>query len=89
MPLGCRRSHIAQGILSASAVLVIRGELDGRLDPDHGSTALVSETADSKSSGIDPAHDVHKELTHLHSVRRLAHWIGLSSKADFPFVLWL
>jgi len=62
-------------------VPVIWSELDGRLNPDHGSTPLVSETAVSKNSEIDPAHDMYKKLTDSHSVRRLAHWAGLSSTA--------
>lgn len=44
---------------------------------------LVSETTASKSSQIHPGHDRYKEFTHSHSVRRLAHWIGLSSNATF------
>jgi F0F1-type ATP synthase membrane subunit b/b' len=70
-------------VLSPSAVLLLRGELHGRLKPEQGSTPLVSETAVSKNSEIAPAHDMYKELTDSHSVRRLAHWAGLSSTATF------
>jgi F0F1-type ATP synthase membrane subunit b/b' len=69
--------------LSPAAVFVLRRELHGRLKPEHRNTRLVSETAVSKNSEIDPAHDMYKELTESHSVRRLAHWVGLSSTATF------
>ena len=68
-------------VLSPSAVLVLRSELHGRLKPEQGSTPLVSETAVSKNSEIDPAHDMYKDLADSHSVRRLAYWAGLSSTA--------
>jgi F0F1-type ATP synthase membrane subunit b/b' len=70
-------------VLLPSAVLVLRSELYGRLRPEQSSTPIVSETAVSKNSEIDPAHDMYKELTDSHSVRRLAHWTGLSSTATF------
>jgi len=77
------RNSCYSAVLSPSAVLVLRSELHGRLKPEQGSTPLGSETAFSKNSEIDPAHDMYKELTDSHSVRRLAHWAGLSSTATF------
>ena len=70
-------------LLSLSPALMLRGELAGRLNPEHSSTPLVSETTASKSSQVDPADDRYEEFTRSHSVRRLAHWIGLSSNATF------
>jgi F0F1-type ATP synthase membrane subunit b/b' len=70
-------------VLLPSAVLVFRSELYGRLKTEQGSTPLVSETAVSKISEIDPAHDVYKELPDSHSIRLVAHWAGLSSAATF------
>jgi len=69
--------------LPPSAVPVLRSELHGRLKPEQGSTPLESETAVSKNSEIDPDDDTYKELTDSHSVRRLAHWAGLTSTATF------
>jgi F-type H+-transporting ATPase subunit b len=47
------------------------------------SPVLLSETAVLNNSKIDPVHDMYKELTDSYSVRRLAHWAGLSSIATF------
>jgi F-type H+-transporting ATPase subunit b len=62
---------------------MLRRELHDRLNPEHSSTPLVPETTASKSSQIDPGNDGYKEFTHSLSVRRLAHWLGLSSNATF------
>jgi F0F1-type ATP synthase membrane subunit b/b' len=70
-------------VLSPSVVLVVRSGLHGRLKLEVHNTPPVSETAVSKNSEIDPAHDMYKELTDSHSVRRLAHRAGLSSTATF------
>jgi hypothetical protein len=63
--------------------LMLRRELDDRLNPEYSSTPLVPETTAAKGSQIDPGNDGYKEFTHSHSVRWLAHWIGLSSNATF------
>jgi F0F1-type ATP synthase membrane subunit b/b' len=68
-------------ILSLSPTLMLRGSLHGRLNPEHSSTPLVSETTASKRSQIDSGDETHREFTHSQSVRRLAGWIGLSSDA--------
>jgi F0F1-type ATP synthase membrane subunit b/b' len=68
---------------SLPRALTPRRELHDRLNPEYSGTPLVSETTASKSSRIDPGDDSYKEFTHSHSVRRLAHWIGLSSDATF------
>jgi hypothetical protein len=69
--------------LSLSPALMLRDELHGRLNPERSSTPLVPETTASKNSQVDPDDDGYKEFTHSHSVRQLAHWIGLSSNATF------
>lgn len=85
IPIACAwlTNACYSAVPSASAVPVFRNELRSRFKPEQGSTPLDSETAISKNSEIDPADDMYKELTDSHSVRRLAHWAGLSSTATF------
>ena len=66
---------------SLPRALTLRRKQHDRMNREHSSTRLVSETAASKSSQIDPGDDRYKEFTH--SIHRLAHWIGLSSNATF------
>jgi F0F1-type ATP synthase membrane subunit b/b' len=64
---------------------MLRRKQHDRLNVEHSSTSLVPESTASKGSQIDPGDDGYKEFTHSHSVRQLAHWIGLSSNATFHF----
>ena len=68
---------------SLPPALILRRKPQDRLNLEHSSTPVVPETTSSKSSQIDPGDDGYKEFTHSHSVRQLAHWIGLSSNATF------
>jgi len=70
-------------LLSLPSALMLRDVLHRRSKPEHSSTRLVSETTASKSTQIDSVDETYREFTHSHSVRRLAHWIGLSSNATF------
>jgi len=72
--------HTALPSLSSA---LIRRELHDRINPEHSSTRLVSETTASKSTQIDSGDETCREFTRSQSVRRLAHWIGLSSDATF------
>ena len=60
-----------------------RRELHDRMIPEHSSTRLVSATTASKNTQIDSGDETYREFTRSQSVRRLAHWIGLSSDATF------
>ena len=62
---------------------LIRRELHDRMIPEHSSTRLVSATTASKNTQIDSGDETYREFTRSQSVRRLAHWIGLSSDATF------
>ena len=72
--------HTAFPSLSSA---LIRRELHDRMIPEHSSTRLVSATTASKSTQIDSGGETYREFTRSQSVRRLAHWIGLSSDATF------
>jgi F0F1-type ATP synthase membrane subunit b/b' len=53
-----------------------------RLSLEHSNTEVVPREALSQRSETG-ARDEYEELTHSYSVRRLAHWIRLSSNATF------
>ena len=53
-----------------------------RLSLEHSNTEVVPREALSQRSETG-TRDEYKELTHSYSVRRLAHWIRLSSNATF------
>jgi hypothetical protein len=67
---------------------------DDRLSMEHSNTEVVPREALSQRSETG-ARDEYEELNHSYSVRRLAHWIRLSSNAtvhlcyDFNFFVLL
>jgi len=68
---------------SLRSALMLRRQLHDRLNPEPSSTPPAPESTASKGSQIDSGNDGYKEFTHSQSIRRLAHWIGLSTNATF------
>jgi F-type H+-transporting ATPase subunit b len=68
---------------SLPRALTLRRKQHDRMNPEHRSTCLVSETTASKSPQTDSGEETYTQFTHPQSVRRLASWIGLSSDATF------
>jgi len=89
--------HADQGfiaVLSFQSASPFGTTPDDRLSPEHSNTEVVPREALSQRLETG-APDEYEELIHSYSVRRLAHWIRLSSNAtahlcyDFNFFVLL